>query len=297
MMANKFKGVGVALVTPFHKYGTIDFSALERIVEHVIAGGVNYLVVLGTTGEAATLSCDERHAVVDFVMETCNSRVPVVVGVGGNNTQEIINKIKGMSFDGIEGILSVCPYYNKPQQKGLYYHFKTIASVCPKPIILYNVPGRTGSNMTAETTLQLAKDFDNIVAIKEASGNMSQIMEILRGKPDGFSVISGDDALTLPMIALGAEGVISVVANAWPAEFSAMVKLCLEGKFEKARQLHYALFPIIEKLFEDGSPAGVKAALQILELAENSVRLPLAKVNKAVYFQLQQLISEFSNIK
>jgi 4-hydroxy-tetrahydrodipicolinate synthase len=297
MMANKFKGVGVALVTPFHKYGTIDFSALEKIVEHVIAGGVDYLVVLGTTGEAVTLSCDERHAVVDFVMETCNGRIPVVVGVGGNNTQEIVNKIKEMSFDGVAGILSVCPYYNKPQQKGLYYHFKTIASVCPKPIILYNVPGRTGSNMTAETTLQLAKDFDNIVAIKEASGNMNQIMEILRNKPEGFSVISGDDALTLPMIALGAEGVISVVANAWPAEFSAMVNLCLEGKFEKARQLHYSLFPIIEKLFEDGSPAGVKAALQILELAENSVRLPLAKVNKAVYFQLQQLISEFSNIK
>jgi 4-hydroxy-tetrahydrodipicolinate synthase len=297
MMANKFKGVGVALVTPFHKYGTIDFSALEKIVEHVIAGGVNYLVVLGTTGEAATLSGDERHAVVDFVLETCNGRIPVVVGVGGNNTQEIVNKIKEMSFDGIEGILSVSPYYNKPQQKGLYYHFKTIASVCPKPIILYNVPGRTGSNMTAETTLQLAKVFDNIVAIKEASGNMNQIMEILRNKPEGFSVISGDDALTLPMIALGGEGVISVVANAWPAEFTSMVKLCLEGKFEKARQLHYSLFPIIEKLFEDGSPAGVKAALQILELAENSVRLPLAKVNKAVYFQLQQLISEFLNNK
>ncbi|MBE0639058.1 MAG: 4-hydroxy-tetrahydrodipicolinate synthase [Bacteroidales bacterium] len=296
-MEHKFKGTGVALVTPFHKYGTIDFTSLEKMVEHVIGGGVNYLVVLGTTGESSTMSDDERNAVIEFVIETCNKRLPVVIGVGGNNTQEIVNRIKNMSFDGIDGILSVCPYYNKPQQKGIFYHYTTIASVCPVPIILYNVPGRTGTNMKAETTVQLAKEVDNIVAIKEASGNFSQIMEILRGKPEDFTVISGDDALTLPLMALGAEGVISVVANAFPSEFSKMVNLCLAHKFADAQKIHYALLPFIEKLFEDGSPGGVKAALQIMGLCENSLRLPVVKVNKAIYFQLQQLINEFSSNK
>ncbi|HPE34035.1 MAG TPA: 4-hydroxy-tetrahydrodipicolinate synthase [Bacteroidales bacterium] len=295
-MGKKFTGTGVALVTPFHKYGTIDFTSLEKIVDYTINGGVDYLVVLGTTGEAATMSADERNAVLDFVLETCNNRVPVVLGIGGNNTQEIVNKIKNMSFDGIDGILSVCPYYNKPQQKGIIYHYTTIASICPVPIILYNVPGRTGTNMKAETTLQLASNCENIIAIKEASGNMEQIMEILRNKPDHFTVISGDDALTLPMIAAGAEGVISVVANAYPSEFSKMVKLCLEQNFQEARKIHFSLLPIIAKLFEDGSPAGVKAALQILGLCENSLRLPVVKVNKAVYFQIQQLIDDFSII-
>jgi 4-hydroxy-tetrahydrodipicolinate synthase len=290
---NPFRGTGVALVTPFHKYGTIDFTSLEKVVEHTVKGGVDYLVVLGTTGEAATMSSDERNAVMDFVIETCNKRIPVVVGVGGNNTQDIVNIIKDMSFEGIDGILSVCPYYNKPQQKGISYHYKTIAGVCPVPVILYNVPGRTGVNMASETTLQLASDHDNIVAIKEASGNFSQIMEILKNKPDDFSVISGDDALTLPMMALGAEGAISVIANAFPKPFSEMVNLCLTGNFDLARTSHFQLLPIMEKLFEDGSPGGIKAALQILELAHNNLRLPLVKANKAVYFQLQQLINEF----
>ncbi len=294
---NPFRGTGVALVTPFHKYGTIDFSSLEKVVEHTISGGVDYLVALGTTGEAATMSSDERQAVVDFVIETCNKRAPVVVGVGGNNTQDIVNTLKDMSYEGIDGILSVCPYYNKPQQKGIYYHYKTIAGVCPVPVILYNVPGRTGANMDAETTLQLASDHDNIVAIKEASGNFSQIMEILRNKPDRFSVISGDDALTLPMIALGAQGAISVIANALPEDFTEMVNLCLAGNFDLARNIHFQLLPIMEKLFENGSPGGIKAALQILELAHNSLRLPVVKVNKAVYFQLQQLINDFFSNK
>lgn len=296
-MEHKFKGTGVALVTPFHKYGTIDFTSLEKMVEHTIGGGVNYLVVLGTTGESSTMSEDERNAVMEFVTETCNKRVPVVVGIGGNNTQEIVNRIKNMSFEGIAGILSVCPYYNKPQQKGILYHYSTIASVCPVPMILYNVPGRTGTNMKAETTLQLAKEVDNIVAIKEASGNFSQIMEILRSKPEDFTVISGDDALTLPMMALGAEGVISVVANAFPSEFSKMVQFCLEHNFSEAGKIHYKMLPIIEKLFEDGSPGGIKAALQIMGFGENSLRLPVVKVNKAIYFQLQQLINEFSSNK
>ncbi|MFP4471636.1 MAG: 4-hydroxy-tetrahydrodipicolinate synthase [Bacteroidales bacterium] len=292
-MNKTFTGTGVALVTPFHKYGTIDFGALEKIVEHTISNGVNYLVVLGTTGESVTLSKDEKLAVVDHVIESANKRVPIVMGIGGNNTQEIVNTIKSTVFDGIDGILSVSPYYNKPQQKGIYYHYKTIATISPLPLILYNVPGRTGANIEAETTLQLASEFKNIVAIKEASGNLAQIMKILRNKPEGFSVISGDDALTMALMALGAEGVISVVANAFPAEFSQMVKLCLEGNYDQARNIHYQLLEIIDTLFEDGSPGGIKAALQILDIAQNNLRLPVVKVNKSVYMQLNNLITNF----
>lgn len=292
-MKKKFTGTGVALVTPFHKYGTVDFGSLQQVVEHTITSGVDYLVVLGTTGESVTLSMDEKNAVVDYVIETCNKRVPIVKGIGGNNTQEIVETIKSGSFEGIDAILSVCPYYNKPQQKGLYSHFKTIASVSPVPVILYNVPGRTGSNLQAETTLQLAKDFKNIVAIKEASGNFEQITQIIKNKPKDFQVISGDDALTLPLIALGAEGVISVVANAFPAQFSSMVNLCLKGDFVAARKIHYQLSDIIRILFEDGSPGGIKAALQILNIAQNNLRLPVVKVNKSVYLQLSNLINEF----
>lgn len=292
-MKKLFRGTGVALITPFHKYGTIDFGSLEKIIEHTISGGVDYLVVLGTTGESVTLSKDEKHAVTDFVIETSGGRVPIVLGIGGNNTQEIINTIKSTHFDGIDGILSVCPYYNKPRQKGLYYHYKTIASVSPVPVILYNVPGRTGANIEPETTLQLAREFRNIVAIKEASGDFSQIMRILRDKPDDFMVISGDDAITLPLMSLGAEGVISVVANAFPAEFSRVVNLCLDDNFIEARKIHYDLLEIIETLFEDGSPGGVKAALQILDIAQNNLRLPVVKVNKSVYIQLSNLITNF----
>lgn len=296
-MNTKFTGTGVALITPFHKYNAIDFGAIEKLVEHTITNHVDYLVVLGTTGESATLSEDEKNAVVDFIVESVAGRVPVVKGIGGNNTQEIVDKIKKSSFSGIDAMLSVCPYYNKPQQKGIYYHFKTIASVSPVPVILYNVPGRTGANMSAETTLELARDFENIVAIKEASGNFSQIMKIIQDKPKDFTVISGDDALTLPLIALGAEGVISVIANAFPAEFSEMVNLCLKGDFENARKIHYSLNDIINALFEDGSPAGIKAALQILDIAQNYLRLPLVKVNKSVYLQINNLITKFLESK
>nr|NQU92241.1 4-hydroxy-tetrahydrodipicolinate synthase [Bacteroidota bacterium] len=292
-MKNFLKGTGVALVTPFHKSGNIDFSALEKVLEHTISNGIDYLVVMGTTGESATLSKDEKMAVADFVIETNQNRVPVVFGMGGNNTQEIVNSIKSYPFDGIDAILSVCPYYNKPQQKGIYYHYKTIATVSPVPVILYNVPGRTGANIDAETTLQLASNFNNIVAIKEASGNMTQIMKLVNNKPAGFTVISGDDALTLPLMAIGVEGVISVVANAFPAEFTKMVKLCLEGNFAKAKTIHYSLIEIIDTLFEDGSPGGIKAALQILDLAQNNLRLPVVKVNKSVYLQLNNLITNF----
>ena len=292
-MNKRLKGTGVALVTPFHKYGTVDFSALEKIIEHTVSNGVDYLVVMGTTGESVTLSEDEKLAVLDFVIETNKKRVPLVFGMGGNNTQGIINTIKSSSFDGIDAILSVCPYYNKPQQKGIYYHYKTIASISPVPVILYNVPGRTGANIEAETTLSLASDFSNIIAIKEASGNLDQIMKLVKEKPDDFTIISGDDALTLPLMSIGVEGVISVVANAFPGEFSKMVKLCLKGDFKNARKIHYSLIEIINTLFEDGSPGGIKAALQILELAHNNLRLPVVKVNKSVYLQLNNLITNF----
>jgi 4-hydroxy-tetrahydrodipicolinate synthase len=235
-----------------------------------------------------TLSRDEKVAVLDFVVETVGRRVPVVAGIGGNNTQEVINTIKSTSFEGIHAILSVCPYYNKPQQKGIYGHFKAIAGVSPVPVILYNVPGRTSVNISAETTIKLARDFSNIIGIKEASGNMAQVMEILRDRPADFLVISGDDALTFPFLAMGADGVISVVANAFPRQFSEMVSLTLKGKVNKGRALHFELLKLTNALFMDGSPSGIKAALEILGLCKSNVRLPLVKVNKTVH----ALISE-----
>jgi len=287
-MNDQFKGTGVAIVTPFHDSGNIDFGAFEKILEHVITGGVNYIVALGTTGESVNLSKDEKVAVLDFVVETVNNRVPVVAGVGGNSTQEVINTIKATSFDGLDAILSVCPYYNKPQQRGIYVHYKAIAGACPVPVILYNVPGRTSVNITAETTLKLAKDFRNIIGIKEASGNLFQCMEILKERPQGFLVISGDDMLTLPLLSIGADGVISVGANAFPGHFSRMVEQGLKGKISKARSLHYELLHFIDALFLDGNPSGIKAALEILELCKSNVRLPLVKVNKTV----QSLIAD-----
>ena len=282
-MPDRFKGTGVAIVTPFHDSGNIDFGSFEKIIEHVVSHNVNYIVALGTTGESATLSKDEKVAVLDFVLETVNKRLPVVAGIGGNNTQEVINTIKATSFEGIDAILSVCPYYNKPQQKGMYGHFKAIAGICPVPVILYNVPGRTSSNLTAETTLRLASEFENIIGIKEASGNLAQCMEIIKNKPQDFLFISGDDALTYPLLALGADGVISVVANAFPLQFAEMVNLGLKGKLNKARTLHYLLLDFMNSLFLDGSPSGIKAALEDLGFCKSNVRLPLVKVNKTVH--------------
>ena len=289
-MPDRLIGTGVAIVTPFHESGNIDFGSLGKIVEHVVSNGVNYIVALGTTGESATLSKDEKVAVLDFVIESVNKRVPVVAGIGGNNTQEVIHTIKTMSFEGIDAILSVCPYYNRPQQKGIYSHFKAIAGICPVPVILYNVPSRTACNMTAETTLKLAADFENIIGIKEASGNMIQCMEILKNKPHDFLFISGDDALTLPLLALGADGVISVVANAFPQQFSEMVSLGLKGKFNKARIIHYLLLEYMEALFMDGSPSGIKASMEIMNLCKSNVRLPLVKVNKTVHSILAEQV-------
>lgn len=296
IMTDLFKGTGVAIVTPFHKHGTIDFGSFANLLEHLIVNKVEYIVLMGTTGESATLSKDEKSALIHFAAENINKRVPLVIGIGGNNTQAMTDTIKATPFDEIDGILSVAPYYNKPQQRGLYLHYKNIASASPVPVILYNVPGRTSVNMTAETTLKLAHDFGNIIAIKEASGNLVQCMEIIRNKPKHFLLISGDDILTFPLLALGAQGVISVTANAFPAEFSEMVRLGLKGEFVKARAIHYRLTGIMEALFADGSPAGIKAALHIMELVPNTLRLPVVKVNREVYNRIQALVGELTTV-
>ncbi len=291
---NKFIGTGVAIVTPFNKDFTIDYKSLGKLVNHIIKGGVEYIVVLGTTGESATLSKDEKKSIVAIVIETVDKRVPLVLGLGGNNTQEIITSLKNKSdFVGIDAILSVSPYYNKPNQQGIYRHYKTIAEASPLPIILYNVPGRTASNITADTTLKLAIDFKNIIAIKEASGNMEQCMKIIKYKPKDFSVISGDDMLTLPLIASGADGVISVVANAFPKDFSEMTRQILAGNVEVAQKLHYKLTDIIEQIFADGNPAGVKAVLELMGICKANVRLPLVKINKLTQYKLEELVKKY----
>ncbi|MBP5548430.1 MAG: 4-hydroxy-tetrahydrodipicolinate synthase [Bacteroidales bacterium] len=290
-MAKKepFSGTGVALITPFRKQETIDFSKLEELIEYVINSGVDYIVALGTTSEAATMTESERTALLQFIVESVNGRLPIVLGMGSNNTRAVTDAISQTNFDGISGILSVAPYYNKPQQRGLVEHFKSIADVSPVPVILYNVPGRTSCNISAETTLQLASECPNIIGIKEASGNMTQIMEILRRKPASFKVISGDDALTLPMMAMGASGVISVVANVYPKEMSDMVHLAQKGDIKKALPLHYKLLPIINAIFEEGNPSGVKALLEIEGRITNQLRLPLCKVSKTLYNKLREL--------
>jgi len=291
-MNTKFRGTGVAIVTPFHKQGTIDFTALERLIEHLISGGVNYLVVRGTTAETAALSREEKHALADFVVDIVNKRVPLVIGIGSNNTQDVINAIRSNSLEGYDAILSVTPYYNKPQQRGLYLHYKSIATVSPLPIIMYNVPSRTSVNMKPEITLQLASEFDNIIGIKEASGNMEQIMDIIRNKPKDFLVISGDDMLTLPLLGMGSDGVISVIANTYPKLFSEMVSLGLKGDMENARKIHYKLTNFIRSVFADGNPSGIKAALEIKEIISNNLRLPLVKIEKAHYNHLAAIMAE-----
>jgi 4-hydroxy-tetrahydrodipicolinate synthase len=288
----KFKGTGVAIVTPFKNDSSIDFSALGRVVNHVIKGGINYIVVLGTTGESVTLSKDEKKAVVCYIKEAIDGRIPLVVGIGGNNTQEVINQVRNTDLTGVDGILSVAPYYNKPNQRGLFQHFKAIATSSPVPVILYNVPGRTCSNIAADTCIQLAHDCENIVAIKEASGDMEQIMKIIKGKPENFSVISGNDMDTLPIIALGGAGVISVLGNAFPAECSEMVNHSLKFNFKAAREIQFRFLEMTELLFTDGNPAGVKAILSIMNLCQNNLRLPLVAVNKPIYSRIQKAIDE-----
>jgi len=287
-----FTGTGVAIVTPFKNDKSIDFNALQRIVHHCIDGQVDYFVVLGTTGEPITLNIDEKSDVVRCVVDTVAGRVQVMVGVAGNDTAKVIQDIKHTDFNGISGLLSVTPYYNKPSQTGLLEHFKTVAAASPVPVILYNVPGRTGVNMTAETTLTLAHEVENIVAIKEASGNLTQIMQIIKGRPDHFSVISGDDALSLPMIAIGGQGVISVAANAFPKEISTIIRKSLENEYQEAQIAQYRIFELFDLLFTEGSPSGIKAALHILGLSKNELRLPLVPVSQKTYQKIEKFIQE-----
>lgn len=275
-----FVGTGVALVTPFKKDFSVDTEALVRIVNHVIDGGVEYLVVLGTTAETATLTKEEKELVIKTVLETNNKRLPIVLGVGGNNTAEVVAELKSRNFDGIDAILSVSPYYNKPTQEGIYQHFKMISENSPLPIIIYNVPGRTGSNMLPATVLRLANDFKNIVGVKEAAGDIVQAMKIIQHKPEGFLVISGDDMITLPMVLAGGAGVISVIGEGYPKQFSEMVRLGLQRKVDEAYALHYQIADSIDMIFEQGNPGGIKEIFKALNIADNTMRLPLVNVNE-----------------
>jgi 4-hydroxy-tetrahydrodipicolinate synthase len=277
---SKFRGTGVAMITPFDSTGAIDYKALQRVTQHLIDGGVDYLVVQGTTGESATLSSDEKRSVLDFVIEVNEGRLPVVFGVGGNNTKLVCEQLESWNFDGVDGILSVSPYYNKPTQEGIYQHYQAVSNSTDLPIILYNVPGRTASNMSADLTLRLARDFSNIVAVKEASGDLDQIMRIIQDAPDGFDVISGDDPITLPMISAGSAGLISVIGNAMPQKTSDMVRAALNNDMEEAQTLHYQLVSLIEYLFVDGNPAGVKEVMKFMGICDNNVRLPLVPVTE-----------------
>ena len=289
-----FTGTGVALITPFRKQPeTVDFTKLEALIEHIITSGVDYIVALGTTSEAATMTESERSAVQEFIIETVSGRLPIMLGLGGNNTQHLSDTIARTNFDGISGILSVTPYYNKPNQRGLLTHYRTISEASPVPVVIYNVPGRTGVNLTAETTLTLANECPNIIGIKEASGNIAQVMEILRNRPAGFRVISGDDALTYPMLTLGADGVISVMANALPQEMSQMVRLAIKGDLKKALPLHYRMMPLMNAIFEEGNPTGIKSLLETQGSITGTLRLPLVKASKTLSNKLTTLYNEF----
>jgi 4-hydroxy-tetrahydrodipicolinate synthase len=288
----RFRGTGVAIVTPFKNDSSIDFSALGRVLNHVIKGGVNYIVAMGTTGETPTLTKDEKQAIISYVMETVDNRVPVVIGIGGNSTHEVINSIREMELEGVDGILSVSPYYNKPSQRGIFQHFKAIANCSPLPVIIYNVPTRTSSNITSDTCLELAHECENIIAVKEASGDIAQIMRIMKGKPENFLVISGDDMMTLPVIAAGGSGVISVLANAFPAECSDLVNDALKNNFKAAREIQFRFMESIELLFADGNPSGVKAFLNVMNLCQNNLRLPLVPVNRTIYSRIQKAVED-----
>jgi len=282
----------VAIVTPFKNDSSIDFAAMGRVINYVIEGGVDYIVAMGTTGEASTLSKDERQALISYIVEAIDNKIPVVAGIGGNNTQEIINIIRELNLEGVDGILSVAPYYNKPSQRGIFQHFKAIATCSSLPVIIYNVPGRTCSNISSDTCLELAHECENIVAIKEASGDLAHIMRIIKGKPDNFLVISGDDTLTLPIIAAGGAGVISVLANAYPAQCSELVNHLLKNNLKAAREIQFQFLEIIELLFADGNPAGIKAFLSVMNLCSNDLRLPLVPVNRTVYSRIQKAVEE-----
>ena len=296
MARNKFRGLGVALITPFTADGSVDYTALRRLLDYQLGNGIDFLCVLGTTAETPTLTAEEKQNIINLVQEKVKGQVPILLGMGGNNTAAIVQQVKTTDFKGIDGILSVCPYYNKPSQEGLYQHFKAIAIACPVPVVLYNVPGRVGVNMTAETTLRLARECENIVAIKEASGNFTQIDDIIKNKPADFDVISGDDGITFPLITLGAAGVISVIGNALPKEFSRMVRLALNGDYNNALTIHHKFTELFKLLFVDGNPAGVKAMLSSMGIIQNELRLPLVPSRISTMEKISSIVKEL-NIK
>ena len=292
---SKFVGTGVALVTPFDINGNVDYVAFSRLLANVVDGGVDYVLVMGTTGETPCLSAEERRKLIDFAKREIAGRVPIMVGMSGNNTADLLDSIRNFDFSGIDGLLTASPFYNKPVQNGLYAHFAHVAEVSPVPVILYNIPGRTGVNIAPETICRLARDCENIIAVKEASGSVDQIMRVVENKPERFIVISGDDGLTLPLMAAGVKGVISVVANAFPRELSQMVKLALNGDFEQARKLHYKLLPTVRLMFAEGNPAGVKAYLAQMGVIQNVLRLPLVNVSDDLYAKIANDIERLKN--
>jgi 4-hydroxy-tetrahydrodipicolinate synthase len=292
MGMKKFFGAGTAIVTPFNDDKTVDYESLEKFVDFQISEGINYLVVLGTTGETPTVTKEEKRLILDTVIKKTKNRVPIVAGIGGNSTADIIHTFNSFDFENVDGILSVCPYYNKPSQQGIYEHFKALAKLTTIPIILYNVPGRTSVNMKADTTLRLAHEFDNIVAIKEASGKLDQVTTILKNRPDDFSVLSGDDSFTFPLLSLGGDGVISVISNVIPSMFSKMVRYAINGELLKARDIHIKLADLMKALFLDGNPAGVKAALSMKGYIDNNLRLPLIPVKEEVYKKIEEELSK-----
>jgi dihydrodipicolinate synthase len=292
MATNIFKGLGIALVTPFKTDGSIDYAALKRLIEYQTDNGADFLCILGTTSESPCLDQEERAEIKRFVVEVNQGRLPVLMGCGGNNTKAVVKELQSFDLRGVDGILSVCPYYNKPSQEGLYRHFKMIADNCPLPVVLYNVPGRTGINLKSETTVRLANDCRNIVAVKEAGGSLEQVDEIIKNKPSHFDVLSGDDALTFPMIASGAAGVISVIGNALPREFSRMIRLEFNGEYEPARKIHHRFTELYSLLFVDGNPAGVKALLHEMGFIENELRLPLVPTRVATVQKMAAILQE-----
>ena len=286
------KGLGVALITPFKEDESVDYTALGKLVDYLLQNQVDYLVVLGTTAETPTLTEEEKKQIIDLVVSRVRGRIPIVLGLGGNCTRNIVEKLKHDNFEGIDAILSVVPYYNKPSQEGIYQHYKAIAEATPLPIVLYNVPGRTGVNMTAETTLRLAREFKNIVAVKEASGNITQMDDIIKNKPDGVCVISGDDGIAVPLITLGAVGVISVIGNAFPREFGKMVRLALAGDYDSSRTIHHRFTELFSLLFVDGNPAGVKSMLSMMGFIQNKLRLPLVPTRIVTYEKIRNVLQQ-----
>ncbi len=293
MIRTRLKGMGVALITPFKSDESVDYDALMRLVDYQVQNNTDFLCVLGTTAETPTLTDEEKRRIRQAVVQRVAGRIPILLGVGGNNTRAVVEALKTDDYDGVDAVLSVVPYYNKPSQEGIYQHYKAIAEARPDmPVVLYNVPGRTGVNMTAETTLRLARDFRNIVAVKEASGNITQMDDIIKNKPADFDVISGDDGITFPLITLGAVGVISVIGNAFPREFSRMVRLALQGDYANALAIHHRFAELFKLLFVDGNPAGVKAMLHAMGMVENKLRLPLVPTRITTFEAMRRILDE-----